>query len=452
MRVRTPIPFVAHVTFYLSVLAVLSSFSIPTTAVAQVQCWTPRQDEGPVTDKRWARYFKAMSAAEAILKQSRELMDSPVPVRMRTTMVAGSHNLSNSRLFMRAYPEQTSVGIKIWEGDCRVNPQADRVDGSIGRVSLYFNYLSKEMFMGSDDIPKRTGTVAGYPDYGGWVLISKQERLPWIPQTLGDRLDRLGASREKAMADWHRGKAVRKAPDRAMVERTAALLRRNDPAGADNYMENMRRLTADVQAAQAKDAARDAYLSKLLSEYRTYRASFTAEQLAKPAMWADPEDSARKALEARIATIQELSTDDRRRVDEALAQSFALDREAVAAGNAGNHAEAQRLRAQANSLSMEAELVRKDHMERAAMQAEELRDAFELNSLKPGTIDQALAFKMDPAFPDRSKPGKIQVIAVFVPTLTEDDVYNRPELVQRKAWLDQVKSSIDYASLAALLD
>jgi hypothetical protein len=217
-------------------------------------------------------------------------------------------------------------------------------------------------------------------------------------------------------------------------------------------MENMKWLTADVQAAQARDAARDAYLSKLLSEYRTYRASFTAEQLAKPAMWADPEDSARKALEARIATIQELSTDDRRRVDEALAQSFALDREAVAAGNAGNQAEAQRLRAQANSLSMEAELVRKAHMERAAMQAEELRDAFELNSLKPGTIDQALAFKMDPAFPDRSKPGKIQVIAVFVPTLTEDDVYNRPELVQRKAWLDQVKSSIDYASLAALLD
>ncbi|UVT17633.1 MAG: hypothetical protein H8K04_08920 [Nitrospira sp.] len=447
-----PIPFVAHVALSLGVLAVLPPFSIPTTAVAQVQCWTPRQDEGPVTDKRWARYFKAMSAAEAIVKQSRELMDSPVPVRMRTTMAASAHNPWNSRLFVRAYPEQTSVGIKIWEGDCRVNPQADRVDGSIGRVSVYFNYLSKEMFMGRDDIPKRTGTVAGYPDYGGWVIISKNERLPWIPQTLGDRLDRLGASREKAMADWHRGKAARKAPDRAMAERTAALLRRNDPAGADNYMENIKRLTADVQAAQARDALRDAYLSKLLGEYRTYRASFTAEQLAKPAVWADPEDSARKAVETQIAAIQELNTDDRRRVDEVMAQSLALEREAVAAENAGNRAEAQQLRAQAGSLSIEAERDLNDHIERAALQAEELRDAFELKSLKPGTTDQALAYKMDPAFPDRSKPGKIQVIAVFVPTLTEEEVYNRPELVQRKAWLDQVKFSIDYASLAALLD
>lgn len=447
-----PIPFAVHVTRYFGVLAVLLSFSIPTTAIAQVQCWAPRQDDGPVTDKRWARHLKAMNAAEALIKQSREFTDSPVLVRMRTTMAAGPYELWNSRVSVRAYPELTSGGIRLWEGECKVTSQADRVAGSIGRVSVFFNHVSKEMFMGSDEVPKRTGTAAGYPEYGGWVLISKNERLPWIPQTLGDRLARIGAAREKAVTDWHRDKAARKVPDRAMVERTAALLRRNDPAGADNYMENMKRLAADVQAAQAKDAARDAHLSKLLSEYRTYRASFTAEQLAKPAVWADPEDSARQALEARIAGIQELSMEDRRRVDEALTQSFELERDALAAENAGNQVEAQRLRSRANSVSMEAELVRKNHIERAALQAEELRDAFELNNLKPGSVDRALSYKMDPTFPDRSKPGKIQVIAVFVPTLTEDEVYNQPELIQRKAWLDRVRSSIDYAALAALLD
>ena len=33
-------------------------------ANAQVKCWVPRQNEGPVTDKRWARHLKAISAAE----------------------------------------------------------------------------------------------------------------------------------------------------------------------------------------------------------------------------------------------------------------------------------------------------------------------------------------------------------------------------------------------------
>ena len=33
---------------------------------------------------------------------------------------------------------------------------------------------------------KPTGIVAGYPQYDGWVLITKDKRLPWIPKTLAD--------------------------------------------------------------------------------------------------------------------------------------------------------------------------------------------------------------------------------------------------------------------------
>lgn len=427
----------------------LMTFSGTTVIHAQVQCWVPRQNEGAVTDKRWARHLKAMSAAEAIVKQSQEFLNPPVPVRMRPTMATSRSEPIDSRLIIRAYPEQTSVGIGIWKGECGIIPQADRMAGSIGRVSVFFNHLSKDMFMGQDEIPKLTGTMGGYPEYNGWVVISKNGRLPWIPQTLGDRLDRVGAAREKALADWRNAKASRKVPDRDMIDRTAALLRTTDPAGADQYVENMRRITADIQAAQVKDAARDAHFTKLLNEYRAYRASFTAQQLAMPAVWTDTDGSARMAMEAQVNELQELSVDDQERVGEIREQSRKLEREASVSYN---EAATLRLRTQATDLLQNADRIRKDHMERAALEGEALQAAYELINLKPGPAEQALAYKLDPTFPNRSQSGKIQVIAVSVSAQSEEDILQRPEHAARKAWLDRVKLSIDYAALAALLD
>lgn len=416
---------------------------------AQVQCWVPRQNEGLVTDPRWARQLKAMSAAETIVKQSQEFLNPPVPVRMRTTMAISRHEPTGSRLIVHAYPEHTSGGIGIWKGDCGIIPQVERVAASIGRISVFFNHISKEMFMGPDELPKLTGTRDGYPEYNGWVVISKNGRLPWIPQTLGDRLDRIGAAREKALGDWRHAKASRKAPDRAMVDKTAALLKMTDPSAADQYVENMKRLTADIHAGQAKDAIRDAQLTQLLNEYRTYRASFTAQQLAMPAVWADTEGSGRQALEAQITELQTLSVDDQERVGELREQSRVLEREAAVNVN---DVAALQLRAKARDLLQDADHLRKDHLEHAALKGEALRDTYELINLKPGSADQALAYKLDPAFPNRSQQGKIHVIAVSVLPQHEDDVLQRPEQAARKAWLDQVKPSINYAALAALLD
>jgi hypothetical protein len=430
----------------------LTIVDVTTVAHAQVQCWVPRQNEGPVTDKRWARHLKAMSAAEAVIKQSQELLNPPIPVRMRTTMAANRYEPSDSRLIVRAYPEQTLVGIAIWKGECGIISQADRVAGSIGRINVFFNHLSKDMFMGPDEIPKPTGTMSGYPEYNGWVVISKNGRLPWIPQTLGDRLDRVGAARERALTDWRNAKASRKVPDRDMIDRTAALLRRTDPAAADQYMENMRRVTADIHAAQTKDAARDAHLSKLLNEYRAYRASFTVQQLAMPAIWADIDGSARKAIkamEAQVDELQELDVDDQARVGEIRERGRDLERAAAASAD---EAEARRLRMQAGDLLLEAERIRREHMERAALEEAALRGAYELTNLKPGPAEQAMAYKMDPIFPNRSQPGKIQVIAVSVSTQNEEEVLERPEQTARKAWLGRVKSSLNYTALAALLD
>jgi hypothetical protein len=445
-----PVSFSIPLTSCATLIAItLMIFSATTVVHAQVQCWAPRQNEGPLSDKRWARHLKAMSAAETIVKQSQEFLNPPVPVRMRTTMATNRYEPVNSRLIIRAYPEQTSVGIGIWKGECGIISQADRVAGSIGRVSVFFNHLSKDMFMGEDEIPKLTGTMGGYPEYNGWVVISRNGRLPWIPQTLGDRLDRVGAAREKALADWRNAKASRKAPDRDRIDRTAALLRKTDPSGADQYVENMRRLTADIHAAQAKDAARDAHLTKLLNEYHAYRASFTAQQLAMPAVWADTDGSARKAMEAQIDELQKLSADDQRRVGEMREQSRRLEREAAVSDN---EVTAHQLRAQARDLLQDADQIHKDHMERADLEGDALRGTFELTNLKPGPAEQALAYKMDPTFPNRNQPGKIQVIAVSVSPQNEEDVLERPEQAARKAWLDRVKLSINYTALAALLD
>jgi hypothetical protein len=421
-----------------------------TTAVyGQVQCWAPREHLGPITDQRWARHLKAMNAAEFIVKQSQELLHPPVPVRIRSTMAATRFGAMDSRLIIRAYPEETLTGIRLWRAECGLIREADLMAGSIGSVNVFFNHVSKDMFMGQDEIPKATGTLSGYPEYNGWVVISKNGRLPWIPQTLGDRLDRIGAARERALADWRSAKASRTAPDPAMIDRTAALRRKSDPAGAEQYVENMRRLTTDIEVAHAKDAAREAHLTKLLNEYRAYRTSFTAQQLVMPAVWADPDGSVRKAMEAQIDELQKLGVEDQVRVGERRDRSRDLER---AAAVSANDEEARRLRMQAGDLLLEVERVLREHMERASLEEDALRSAYELTNLKPGPAEQAMAYKMDPTFPNRSRPGTIQVIAVSASTKDEDDILERPEHTARKVWLDRVKSSINYAALAALLD
>lgn len=436
-----------------SLLSAALLFSMVVPALAQVECWAPRQYEDAATDKRWARHITVMEAAEAIIKRSTDFMNPPVPVRMRTTMAAGPLELWNSRLFVRAYPKQTSVGIRLWEGECGVIPQADRVAGSDGEVAVFFNYVHRQMFLDTFGKFERTGTVAGYPEYGGWVLLTKDGRVPWIPQTLADQLDRLGAEREKAMKDWHDTKTSRdKGPDQATVDRTAALLKQTDPAGAEKYLHSMKELARDIESDRAKDAARDAHFAKLMSDYRTYRASFTAEQLAMPAVSADPNGAGRKVLDAQIKKLRELGVEEKQRVEEALRRSRTLEREAQSAMKSGHRSEADRLRVEAMDLSREAKQIRKDHAEHAALKGDALRGDYELNNLKPGSSQQAFAFKIDPMFPDHNQPEKIQVIAVLIVTLTDKDIRHRPEHAARKAWLDRVKATMDYAALAALLD
>lgn len=444
----TPSPRLFLLVMFLMAIPMVT-FNETTLVHAQVQCWTARQYQGAIKDKRVTRHLKTLVAAENILRQSQEFLRPPVPVRMRSTMAARLHDMPASRLVVRAYPERASFGIDLWQGECGLITQVDRVTGAFGQISVAVNDLSKDMFMGEQEIPQLTGSRGGYPEYNGWVVISKHGRLPWIPQTLGDRLDRIGAAREKALLDAQRVLSSRKAPNKDRVERTAELLRKTDAEGADKYVANMKRLSAELQSAHTRGAVRQVHLTKMRDDYRAYRNSFTSDQLSMPAVWADPDGSAQTMMEEQIAKLRELSLEDQGQIGHLREESRELERRAALSDD---EAEARRLRVLASDRLLEADLIQKNHLERVAVGEEALRSAYELTNLKPGSGNQALAFKMDPTFLDRRQPGKLQVIAVSTLTLTDDEIRGQPDQAARQAWLERVQSSIDYAALAALLD
>jgi hypothetical protein len=147
-------------------------------------------------------------------------------------------------------PERKTDGTRLWTTGCEVIPQVDRIGGAIAQISIFFNQDAREQFISpAGEAPKLTGTVAAYPEYNGWVLITKDKRLPWVPKTLADLLDEEAAKREKTLAEARRR-----------------------PAG----------LVPDSAAGGIQ------WLEKQVRDLQQYRASFTAEQLRSPGVWGDP--------------------------------------------------------------------------------------------------------------------------------------------------------------------
>ncbi len=197
-----------------------------------------------------------MLAAEDLLKKNAAFMAAPQPVRYRTSLSAGPSDDGGARMHVKAVPERKTDGTRVWSTGCEVIPQVDRIGGAIAQISIFFNQDARGQFINPvGDVPKLTGTVAGYPEYEGWVLITKDKRLPWLPQTLADRLDEEAAKREKVLAEAKRR-----------------------PSGI-----------ADDAAGGLK------WLEKQVRDLQQYRASFTAEQLRAPAVWGDPTGAGRTA-------------------------------------------------------------------------------------------------------------------------------------------------------------
>jgi hypothetical protein len=420
------------------IVCLLPLMLLSLAAQAQHQCYAPRENQDGIDTARWAYPRAKMLEAEKLIHANAAFRDAPVPVRTRST-------LSTTRLHVRAYPEKSLVGIQVWEGECNVIPQAERIDASIGVVSVFFNHDVRDTFFQWSEVPKLTGHIAGYPEYNGaWVVITKDGRLPWIPQTLADRLDREGKRREEALAEWRETRAKTKVPDEASLRKTRDMLAKTDPEGARKFMADMEAMLAEVKHKNEHVyPSTTARLEKEVQDYKTYRASFSAEDLARPAAWSDPTGAQKRELDARLVKMKELPPQDQQNYDKWTREARDLDREARALDRTDKEG-ATRLRARSNELALQARDLRKAHQERSVDPVLYAMSEFALYHIKPGDAANAIGFKPDPTFPDPAKPNQIQLITVSVSRGKQRDGGHQ--------WMARTKDTLDWKGIAALLD
>ena len=379
-------------------------------------CWTPRVQENTFTSPKYAGLREAVLAAENILKSNKAYLDTPVPVRFRSSVSAGPGDTSGATIHVKAAPERTSNNARLWTGECDVIPQIDRIGGQIGQISIFFNVAGEQFVAQNGDGPKLTGKAGGYPEYNHWVVITRDGRLPWIPLTLADKLDAEGRRRREKLAEWLKTRAQTKGMDDAAVRKTYEALKKSEPAGAEKFLaemkaqqEEMKRLQQDVYPAHT------AQLEKEVKDYEQYRASFTAEQLRAPAVWGDPSGAERRKLDAGIAALQAFPPAVQSQID-------ALPRDSERAAKMRT--------------------IRQRYLESVSDRMADLRAQYDLTNLRPGTAENAMSFQRDPSFPDFSTPNRIQVITV---------IFSEGSDPARRAWLAKVKETFDFAALAALI-
>ena len=429
--------------------AVLAAVTLlaATHADAQVDCQAPIEQLDTVATAKFAPIRQTLLTIDGMIRKNSAYQTPPEPVRMRTTIAAGPSEHGGSRVFVRAYPEKQGE-IQVWTKDrCDVIPQAERVVASIGQVYVFINYNVQEQFLGGDEVPKYEGEFAGYPIYNNWIVMTKDRRLPWIPQTLRDRLDREEQKRQRALDDWNAMKAGRKLPDEAAQMKTYEMLKKTDPAGAEKFLATTREVVEEMRKLKAEEPLTDAHLQGHLKALRDYRATFSETQLNAPAMWMDANREGSRRLDARIADFQKLPPDQQLQVDTLGREARDLERQAQVEANTNkNAAAAAQLRERSNALALRVREIRKAHQEKAFFLIQDARADFDLTNLKPGTKEQAMAFKPDPAFPDLNDAFRPQLIMIAFWSKS-DPKDNSP----RTLWLRKAKETFDFAPLAALL-
>jgi hypothetical protein len=368
-------------------------------------CWTTRLQEDSVASPKFAGLRQAMLAAEELLKKNAAFMAPPEPMRYRTSISAGPLDDSGARMHVKAVPERKSDGTRVWSTGCEVIPQIDRIGGAAAQISIFFNQDARGQFISpAGDAPKQTGTVGGYPEYNGWVLITKDKRVPWLPQTLADRLDEEAAKRQRALDEAKRRPSG--LPD--------------DAAGGLKWLE------------------------KQVRDLQQYRASFSAEQLRAPGVWGDPSGEGRNRLEAEAAAMRKLSPADQQQADAIGLESRNLERQAQAETKNKNTEEAARLRERSRALAVKVREINQAHMARTVPLIVDAMANYDLKNLQPGTADRAMKAKRDPSFPDMSAPNRIQVIAVMFS-------FGPKPAGALLDWQTKTKESFDFAALAAML-
>ncbi len=376
----------------------------PAPRGGESNCWAKRVEEDGSASPKFAALRNAMLAAEDVVRKNTALAAAPQPVRFRTSLSAGPLDDAGARMHVKVVPERKQDGTRIWSTGCEVIPQLDRIGGAIAQISIFFNQ-HRQFISAVADPPKLTGHVAGFPVYDGWIVITKDQRLPWIPQTLADRLDEEGARRERALAD---------------AKRRPAGMVKDDAAGGIDWLE------------------------KQVRDYQQFRASFSPQQLQMPAVLAVPAHELRSRLDAEANAVRKLSPADQQQVDSIGLESRNLARQAQVETRNKNLDEAERLRKRSTELAFKVREIQQAHQARIVPLILDQTANAELRNLQPGPAERAIKVKRDASFPDMKTPNRIQVITVML------SFGPKPARAQLD-WQNQVTSSFDFAALAAML-
>lgn len=404
-------------------------------AAAQTDCWIKRDEGKP------APLLKAAQLAEELLRKNAAFARTPAPARMLTAINASDAGAS---LTVTAFPERSGL-FRVWvPGKCAVHPTSATISAALGEAAIHFNPGVAELFLKGAEVPKDEGSVGGYPVFNGRVVLTRDKRLPWIPQTLADRLDREQAAREKKLADLRKRVAALAMPNAAQVKKSYDMLRETDPAGADRFLASMGRSSSEMAREQLEVyPAMLRQLEGAVDAVKRYRASFSAAQLAAPARWTDASGDERRKLDAKVKELRPLSDAERAALEKATLENRAVARRMQEAIAAVKTEEAARLRAELVAQTAVVAGIQKRHNEQAALKAADLADAFALEHLKPGDRATALAWKADPSFADPKNPGRIRLITVAFAPNSQD--------YGRGPWMKEAAASFDYAALATLL-
>jgi hypothetical protein len=333
----------------------------------------------------------------------------------------------------------------VWvPGKCDIYPASNTLAAGIGKIAVYFNNSVQEPFLKGGELPRLEGNLGGYPVYNGHVVITRDKKLPWMPQTLADRLDRELAAREKRLADFRKLVAGMKMPDAAQLKSSYDMLRASDPAAAERFKSSMDR--SGTELAREQQQVYPATLRQMeaaVAAVKTYRASFDAAALAAPARWMDPNGEERRKLDARVRELRPLSAAEQAAVDAARLDNRALSGRMQEAIRAGKTEEAAKLRGELVAQTGLLSGVQKRHDEQVSLKLMEMLDTYQLAMLKPGDAASAMAYKADPAFADTKEHSRIRLITVqFAPKGQE---------YGRGPWMKEAAARFDFAALAALL-
>ena len=273
----------------------LIALAVPVFAQAQLDCIVPTREEGFDPKQLGAAELqRAARAVTAIVQRNSVFMQGNKPVRVRTTINYGGWDRQSVSIITTAYNQ------KAWlAGGCKVSKNADRglslADGTIG---VYVNE-PEAMFGGqlgdadlkASGMPLPLGRTAGFPIYAGGgnkdnprMLMSRAGYEPWVPVTVADMLDWRERDLKKREQEYQA--SVQQSSNELTEAKIEEIYRDMKKVNVTEAEKTRTQLLASVSKMRADRTRQSDKAEQWTTQQRkafdTYRASFTAAQLAAP--------------------------------------------------------------------------------------------------------------------------------------------------------------------------